>query len=408
MRVQWIIILSLLTLVASAQSDRTKGVEKQKKMLLTEIYNTTKLLDENKQATRNVLSRLNLINKQIDARKQLINILEKEITILDEETLLKNSEIENLEKQLKLKKDNYAASVQKIYKHKNNQDPLLFILSANDFVQSFHRTLYLKKYTAWNKNQTEEIIRHQNIINTERSMLNAQKREKAELVEDRKKEELQLRKEEEVQKTEAADLKKDAGKLQAEINKKKQQMELLNKEIERMISEEVAASRKAAKAQPKVVRKAETTNGFLMTKEELSLSSNFAQNKGNLPFPLKGSYKIVSHFGKQSYAGTGMKNVVSNSNGIEIETTQGNVARAVFDGIVSAVSIIPGFQTSVIIKHGNYITFYSYLDQLYVKKGDTVKAGQNIGKIYSGDSTILYFELRKERTKINPEPWFKR
>jgi septal ring factor EnvC (AmiA/AmiB activator) len=408
MRVQWIIILSLFTLVASAQSGRTKTVEKQKKALLTEIYNTTKLLDENKKATRNVLSRLNLINQQIDARKQLINILEKEITVLDEETQLKNAEIENLERQLKLKKDNYAASVQKIYKHKNNQDHLLFILSANDFVQSFHRTLYLKKYTAWNKNQTEEIIRQQNTINAERFMLDAQKKEKAGLMEDRRKEEMQLRKEEEAQKSEAAGLKKDAGKLQAEINKKKLQMELLNKEIERMISEEVAASRKAAKAQPKVVRKAETTNGFLMTKEEQSLSSNFAQNKGNLPFPLKGSYKIVSHFGKQNHAGTGMKNVVSNSNGIEIETTPGNMARAVFDGVVSAVSILPGFQTSVIIKHGNYITFYSYLDQIYVKKGDTVKTGQNIGKIYSGDSTVLYFELRKERTKMNPEPWFKR
>ncbi|MCL1937717.1 MAG: peptidoglycan DD-metalloendopeptidase family protein [Candidatus Azobacteroides sp.] len=403
-KIQWFIFFLWFPCTLAAQSDRTQEIEIQKNALLTEIDNTSKLLNENKKTTKSIQGRLSIITQQIGARKQLIGVLEKEMTLLNDNIQVKEQQIQALEKKLQQKKRNYIVAVRKIYEHKNNQDQLLFILSANNLVQSFRRTLYLKKYVDWSKQQADEIAVQQSAIVAEKEALNAQKREKERLAASRKTEELQLEKEENSKKTEIADLQKDAQKMQDEIAVKKKQMAALNREIDRIISENVAASRKAAIAQPEVVRKAETTGGYLMTKEEQSLSSSFAQNKGKLPFPVRGSYKIISHFGQQQYFG--LKNrVVSNSNGIEIETTRGNVAKAVFEGEVTAIVLVPGLQTSVFIKHGNYYTFYSYLEQVYVKKGDKVKTGQDIGKIFSDDSTVLYFELRKDMEKINPEPW---
>jgi septal ring factor EnvC (AmiA/AmiB activator) len=404
MKSQWLIFFLLGTVTVLAQSDRTREVEMQKKELLAEIDNTNRLLNENKKTTKTIQNRLDIITQQIGARKQLIGILEKEITLLDGEIQSKELQVQKLEKKLQQKKKNYAVAVRKIYTHKNNQDQLLFILSADNMMQSFHRTVYLKRYMDWSKEQAREIVVQQNAIAAEKAALNARKKEKELLAASRKTEEIQLQKEENTKKSEVADLQKNAKKLQGEINAKKKQIAALNRVIERIIAENVAASRKAAKAQPNVARTADSTNGYLMTSEEQSLSSSFAQNKGRLPFPVRGSYKIVSRFGQQQYYG--LKNrVVSNSNGIEIETAPGNVAKAVFDGEVTAISLIPGFQTSVIIKHGNYYTLYSYLEQVYVKKGDTVKTGQDIGKIFSDDLTILYFELRKDVTKLNPELW---
>jgi septal ring factor EnvC (AmiA/AmiB activator) len=143
-----------------------------------------------------------------------------------------------------------------------------------------------------------------------------------------------------------------------------------------------------------------------MTKEERDLSANFASNKGKLPFPLKGNYKIVERFGKQQYGN--LKNVRFNSNGIKLKTTAGNTAKAIFNGTVSRIFVVQGSQTSVIIRHGNYLTLYSNLEQVYVKNGDHVKTGQDIGKIYTDtedNSTVLYFELRKELIKLDPVKW---
>jgi septal ring factor EnvC (AmiA/AmiB activator) len=407
MKIQWIVLLLLFSLTVSAQSIRTKELEKQRKALTAEIENTNKLLTENKKSISNILGHLNLVVQQINARKQLLAILEKEVNVLDEEIKFKELQIRKSEKDLNLKKKNYATSVQKMYKQKNNQDQLLFVLSADNLAQSFRRMLYLKEYSNWRKKQAEEIITQQHKFVVEKQNLLASKSEKEALAAIKKREEDKLHQEEDARKTEVAGLQKNAKKLQTEMDKKKKQAAALDREIEKIIAEEIAKAKKAAKTDPKVVRKAETEGGYAMTKEEQTLSSNFAGNKGRLPFPLKGNYRIISRFGQQPYGE--WKNTQYISNGIEIKTTPGNTAQAVFDGIVTRIFVVPGFQNSVIIRHGNYLTLYSYLEQVSVKQGDQVKTGQNIGKIYTdteeGGSTVLHFEIWKEQTKLNPEPW---
>ena len=408
MKVQLIfILLLLLSFTLSAQSVRTKELENQRNILLIDIANTNQLLSENKKSVSTILNRLTLVAQQITSRKKLVDVLAKEMEVLNEEIAFKERQIANLEKSLQQKKENYAAGIRKIYRNKNNHDQLLFILSADDFAQSFRRMLYLKEYTNWRKKQAEEIVLEQNRLTQEKETLEKNKKEKEVLASLKRNEEKELQKEEGTRKTEMANLQRNARQLQANLTKKQKQAATLNKEIERIIKEEVAAAQKAVTSQPNTQRQAATAGGYAMTREEQALSANFESNRGRLPFPLKGNYKIVSRFGQQQYGN--LKNVVYNNNGIEIETTPGNMAKAVFDGVVTRVFVVPGFQNSVIVRHGNYLTLYSYLEQVIVKQGDKVKTGQDLGRIYTdkekGNSTVLHFELWKEQSKLNPEPW---
>jgi septal ring factor EnvC (AmiA/AmiB activator) len=145
-----------------------------------------------------------------------------------------------------------------------------------------------------------------------------------------------------------------------------------------------------------------------MDKAEEQLSGSFEKNKGKLPYPVTGSYVIIGRFGRQQQS----TYVETINNGIDLQTKPGAEARAVFDGVVSRVFIVPGYNSSVIIRHGNYLTVYTNLSDVYVKAGDAVKTRQAVGKIFTdsanGNMTKMQFQLWKETTKLNPEPWLAR
>jgi len=402
------LLLSAFSLSAQ-QSIRIRELEKERQALSTSIDESNRLLKENTLTMSNALTRLNLLIQQINSRNKIIQLLTQEIASLDDEIDFKEMQTKTLEKELGAKKQRYAASIRKMYLHKNNMDNLLFILSSQNFTQSFHRIMYLKAYSGWQKKQAEEITEKQNIIDRERSLLVASRNEKLNLLNTRQSEENKLAKEEENKKAEVKTLEKNKKKLQQDLAKKEKQAKALNQQIEKIIAEEVLKSQKAAKAEKSENRTAEVKGGYEMTKSEQTLSSTFADNKGKLPFPLKGTYKIVGFFGVHQYKE--LSKTVFNNNGINIETTSGNEACAVFNGVVSRVFILPGYNNSIIIRHGNYLTLYANLEQVYVKQGDTVKTGQAIGKIYTdkeeGNSTLLHFEIWKEHTKLDPLTWIK-
>ncbi|GHV25284.1 peptidase [Bacteroidia bacterium] len=403
MRIYGIILFCFLS-IFSATAQSTNDLEKQRKAIAAEIEKNNQLLNENKKSISNALGNLNLVAKQIDSRKKMVNVLTKEIDVLDSDIQRKKARLQTMENNLSTKKENYSTSVRKMYKQKSNQDQLLFIISADNLSQSFRRMLYLKEYANWRKQQAEEIAEQQRQVRAEQQELQKTKANKQNLAQIKLSEEEKLIKQEKAKKAEVANLQKNSKKLQTEIDKKKQQAKELDNRIARIIAEEVAAAQKKSQNQTGVERKAETKGGYAMTKEEKNLSSNFASNKGRLPFPLKGNYRIVGRFGQQQYGE--LKNVQYNSNGIEIKTTAGNTAKAVFNGEVTRVFTVPGFQNSVIVRHGNYLTLYSYLSHVSVRQGEKIKTGQDIGKIYTNDNeTILHFELWKEQTKLNPEPW---
>lgn len=422
-------ILLLFTLSVAAQnSARVKQLERQRKEALAEIEETNKLLKETTRTAKNSLSRLNLLSNQLLNRKKVLSILTQEMDALDKQIETTRSEIRTLENELNTKRENYKKSIQTIHKRRTSQDKLLFILSAENFAQSMRRMRYLREYGNWQKKQAVEIIEKQKEIELKQKELQKTRSEKQTLAQVREQEKNKLQQEESSQKVEVQQLNKKQKELQAELRKKRQQAAALNKQIEKLIAEEIARAEEAARkaererqaaaakgdkkdpAKDAEKRVAETKGGYAMTQAEQKLSSDFASNRGRLPAPVNRKYTIVAFFGEQQHQE--LKNVRTNNNGIDLQVTPGTDAQAVFNGEVTRVFVVPGYNNSVIVRHGNYLTVYSNLSQVYVKQGDKVSTRQALGKIFTdtedSNSTILHFQLWKERTKLNPAPWISR
>lgn len=428
----WIVIFLILLAPAYAQkSDKVRQLEKQRKEALAEIETTSQLLNETKQTAKNSLNRLNLLSQQILSRKKVISILNQEIDAINGQMNKMNHEITQLERELGNKRANYSKSAQSIYKRHSSQDKLLFILSADNFAQSLRRMRYLREYADWQKRQANDIIDKQKVINQKKVELEKTRSAKLTLLGTREDENKKLVSEESSQKEEIQQLNKKQKKLQAELRKKQRQAQALNRQIERQIAAEIARAEAEAKAAREKAererrarekaapgsksssepireeRVADTKGGYAMTKAEKQLSDNFANNRGRLPYPVTGSHTIVASFGEQQHQE--LKYVRTSNSGIDIQTSPGSDARAVFNGEVTRVFVVPGYNNSIIIRHGNYLTVYSNLSEVYVKAGDRVSTRQAIGRIFTdtedGNTTILHFQLWKEKTKLNPAPW---
>lgn len=408
--------------VKAQNSAAVKKLERQRKEALADIEQTNKLLQETSKSAKNSLNRLNLLSKQIQSRKQVIGLLNQELDAIEKDILGLQADIRLLKSQLSQKQANYGKSMRGMYKRRSAQDKLLFILSAENFGQSLRRMRYLREYASWQKRQAEEIIAKQQEIAAKQRAMEKTRAEKRALLDVRQTESKKLQTEEAAQQAEVKELNKKQSSLKAELKEKRRQAEALNRQIEKQIAEEIARAEAAAKAArekaakgkkqegnaangSKEERVAATKGGYAMTKAERQLSDNFGNNRGRLPYPVTGRHTVVATFGEQQHAQ--LKYVRTSNSGIDIQSDPGADARAVFNGVVTRVFVIPGYNNSVIVRHGNYLTVYSNLSQVYVKAGDSVATRQSIGKIYSDpeEGTVLHFQLWKEKTKLNPLPW---
>ena len=406
MRYVWFILFICLFGVVSAQnSARVQALEKQRKEALAEVERINGLIAQTQATTKDYLRRLNLLSEQILSRKKVISLLGQEVEAINAQMNEMSQQIHRLEGELKEKQQNYGKSVRSMYRRQASQDKLLFILSAENFAQSLRRLRYLREYAAWQKRQASEIVEKQTEITQKRNALTQTRQEKQQLLAQQEKERKQLQTEENNQQKEVKALNKKKSQLQAQLREKRKQAQQLDRLIQEQIAREIAEAnrKKAADKQ----RKADVKGGYAMTKAEKALSDNFASNRGRLPYPVAGSYTIVSRFGEQQHEQ--LKYVRTNNNGIDIQTTPGTDARAVFKGVVTRIFTVPGFNHSIIVRHGNYLTVYSNLSQVYVKTGDRVDTRQALGRIFSDpeehNATILHFQLWKEKTKLNPAPW---
>ncbi len=249
------------------------------------------------------------------------------------------------------------------------------------------------------------------------------------MLKEREGEKVKLEAQEKEKRILVANLQKKQRGLQNEINKKRREANQLNARIDKLIAEEIERARKRAQEEARreeaARRKAQGKEGqsagtgaktkskplevYTMSKADRELSGNFAANRGKLPMPISGAYIITSHYGQ--YAVEGLRNVKLDNKGIDIQGKPGAQARAIFDGKVAAVFQLNGL-FNVLIRHGNYISVYCNLSSASVKSGDTVKTKQHIGEVFSDGTdngrTVLHFQLRREKEKLNPEPWLNR
>ena len=407
-----------------AQSNKLiRELEQRHSELQKQIAEQESLLTTTKKDVGSQLNGLATLTGQIKERKKYIDTLTNEVNLVEKELHSLNRQLSVLERDLKDKKQKYEASVQYLQKNRSIEEKLMFIFSAENLAQTYRRLRYVREYATYQRLQGEDLKNKQQETDNKRQELQSVKDAKQKLLAEREAEKGKLEKQEKEKRTLVSALQKKQKNIQSELNKKRQQATQLNNRIDKLIAEEIerarkeaeAEARKEAKAKGKTTEKKTTTtaksstSGFTMSKADVALSSDFASNRGKLPMPITGSYIIVSHYGQ--YTVEGLRNVKLDNKGIDIQGQKGAQARAIFNGKVAAVFKLNGL-FNVLVRHGAYISVYCNLSSVIVKQGDTVVTKQELGAIFSniadGGRTVLHFQLRKEKDKLNPEPWLNR
>jgi septal ring factor EnvC (AmiA/AmiB activator) len=384
-------------------------LEHQRKEAIKEIELTTQLLDETGASAKASLNRLNLLTQQLQSRRKVIALLGQEVAGFDKKIHALNEEIGVLEKDLTATKEHYVKSMQsQQQEHRTAQYKMLLVLSAENLSQSYRRMRYLREYSDWQKEEAERIVRHQEEIARRRAELEESREEKQSLLAQREEESKQVEREEQEQRREVQALNRQQKDLQRHLQEQKRLADALNRQIEGVILEEAQGSGERTAQKTGAGSEAGRIE-YRMNEKEIHLSKDFASNKGKLPYPVTGGYAIVSRFGQHQHQE--LSYVRTNNNGIDIQTTAGSEARTIFHGVVTRIFVMPGFNNNVIIRHGDYLTVYCNLSEVYVKAGDPVTTRQLIGKIYAdperNNETILHFQLWKERIKLNPAQWLR-
>ena len=308
------------------------------------------------------------------------------------------NEISSLREQLKELKESYAAMVVKSYKSKSEQSRVMFLLSSDNFKQAYKRLQYIKQYANYQKEQGELIKVKTAKLQELNSDLLRQKQDKDKLVQENKQVKKQLEIELKEQEQLMASIRKNLNTYASQAKKKQQEIDKIDREIERLIREAIAASNK------KAGKTSTSSNTFVLTPEAKALARNFESNKGKLPWPVeKGVVKVK--YGNQPSPID--RNITIKSNGVRIATEKNAVVRAVFKGTVLAVISQKNGNPAILIQHGNYITVYKNLSKLYVEKGDEVDTKQQIGEVSTSleGETMLWFSLYDSNKPINPAIW---
>lgn len=429
----FVILISCLwlTVPLSAQSNKLiRELESKRGALQKQIAESESILKDTKKDVGSQLNGLAALTGQIEERKRYILAINNDVDAIERELNSLERQLRALEKDLKDKKKKYEASVQYLYKNKSIEEKLMFIFSAKNLGQTYRRMRYVREYATYQRLQGEEILKKQEQIRKKKAERQQVKAAKENLLKEREGEKAKLEEQEKEKRTLVANLQKKQKGLQSEINKKRREANQLNARIDKLINEEIERARKRAqeearreaaarkKAEGKesqsssstgTAEKSKPLDTYTMSKADRELSGNFAANRGKLPMPISGAYIITSHYGQ--YAVEGLRNVKLDNKGIDIQGKPGAQARAIFDGKVAAVFQLNGL-FNVLIRHGNYISVYCNLSSASVKIGDTVNTKQSIGQVFSDGTdngrTVLHFQLRREKEKLNPEPWLNR
>lgn len=391
-----VLILLLFGAVASAQDTRRQ--ESRKAALQKEIAEINRRLKENSQSSSRALTDLALVRRKISARQELIAESDREIQAFDDSVRVKQKEIDRLQARHDTLSLYYDRLVRSAYKNRDSRLWYMYILASENLGQAARRFGYLRGFSREMSAQAEKLRQTQAELEVEKERLAALKADAQSLRKQRQADVENLRSEESESATLVARLEKDRKKYQKDLAKKNREVEALNREIAAIIRRATSKSASGKKSPAKGGKSTSTT-------VDEALSNNFASNKGRLPWPAEGT--VVDSYGQHYHPV--YKNVkLPFNNGVTLAVARGTQAKAVFDGTVAQVVVIPGYNQCVLVQHGSYFTFYCKLKSVAVKAGDKVKTGTVLGTVdtISGEDQ-LHFQLWKERTPQNPETWLK-
>ena len=390
MRMKLLHILVLLCVSVGAVAQNTAVQEEKKARLEREIAIIDKQLAENASKSNTMLADLTLIRKKVANRKALVEESDREIRKLNDDIYLTQRQINRIQARIDTLTAHYARLVRSAYKNRDARVWYMYMLASDNLGQAFRRFGYFKNLSNQMKDEAQEIRNEKEVLEQERVRLGELKQEAEKVKADRVKELDALKKDEAKADKVVKQLNKDKKKYQQQLASKKKEVDALNREIERIVA---AAMKKSS------------GSGSDKTVVDTKLDAQFAKNKGKLPWPADGP--VVDRFGKHYHPV--YKNLqLPPNNGFDIALGKDTKIRAVFDGVVKQVMVMPGYNQCVMIQHGNYFTLYCKLKSIAVKEGDKVKTSDILGTIDTiNGQTQLHFELWKGSKPQNPEQWLK-
>lgn len=453
-----VLLLGLATISMYAQSDKSK-MQSRKSKLEKEIIELNRELEQTKLNKSANLNQLVLINKKISKREDLINEIEEEVGGIDSQVKNLNDTIYRITLNLSSLKAEYARIIYSTYRNRSAYNRLMFIFASHNFNQAYKRLKYLQQYTSYRKEQVKSINETQQVLAAKKLEFERQKSSKLQLKHAQEKERNELANEKTQKDEKVKNLTSQEKTLLVKLRNNEVALNKLQIAIENVVAAEIkkaneekarkaanlANERKAtAEAERKAKAKAESenksksktesgkkiaepkaepiarveetrttaakaapasSNSMSVSAEDVALSGSFAGNKGRLPSPIdRGS--IISSFGEHPHAE--FQNIKIKNNGIDITSTPGAQAKVVFDGEISSIMFIANLNYVVIVRHGDYLSVYSNLESVSVKKGDKVKIRQSLGTVATGQGesrSRLHFELWQGTIVQNPASW---
>jgi septal ring factor EnvC (AmiA/AmiB activator) len=374
---------------------QTSGELKEKQQKLREdIKYKEKLLKQIEQDSKSSTTKIVLLNKKINQREELITSIKDEIYLIDEKIEENQDLVTAMQNDIVRLKEEYSKMVVQAYKTRNVSSKLMYIFASEDFGQAYRRLKYLQQLSDYRKRQAQAIILTQSSLERKRLALEEQRKEKNSVLNSQNQEKLTLNRERQEKESELKKLSSKEVQYKKELAAAEKSANELKNLIKKAIEREIAARNEVAGT---------TGSTYNLTPEARELGNNFVANKGKLPWPVdKG--EITAYFGEQPHPF--LKGITVKNNGISISTTGNSRARAVYDGEVSKIIILPGAGKVVMVRHGEYISIYTNLKETFVNTGDKVKTKEEIGVIISDKGkTEFEFQLWKGTTLMDPSYW---
>ena len=389
--------MGFVIIQAQQTSKKQKELEVQRLRLKKEIKQINSILFNNIKTRKSALTQVEDLQVKLNVRLELIKVTNEQANLLTTRISINERNISTNRLELRNLKDEYANLIQKSYESKSLQNRLMFLFSSESFLQAYKRVQYLKQYASYRRKQGKAIANKTKLLQELNQTLNNEKAEKILLIEENRLVQQQIEKDAQDQKSLIKTLERKQTSLASQISKKEKQQKAIDREINRLIREAIAASNKA------LGKKRKKT--FQLTPEAKLIADNFKANKGRLPWPLEKGV-VVQGFGRQRHPV--VKTTTIQSNGVILATEPLAQVRAVFEGEVMSVIVIKGSNPSVLIRHGNFITLYTNLAKLYVTKGEKVNAKQAIGEVFTNlqtGKTQFQFGIFNNVNALNPKEW---
>jgi septal ring factor EnvC (AmiA/AmiB activator) len=415
-----------------AQQQSQKELQNKKNKLNDDIKQLNSQLKQTKANKKSQINTIVVINTKLKVREELIGTINQELFQINEAIRQNVEEINQLVNNLTKLKAEYAKMIYFAQRNQDSYTKIMFLFSSGNFNQAYMRIKYFQQYATFRKKQAEEIVSTQRVITGKLTELENQRHSKNVLLGNEVEQKQQLSGEKQQQEIVLSELQQQEKELKKELEKKKVDAQnlqiaikkLIEAEIKRKLEESIKIAKEKAEKADKIAKTEKGKNDNIdkpiktaintktvsiktyapeLTAEAEALGADFSSNRGKLPWPVS---KGVICQGYGEYEHPAIKGFMMNNNGVEICANKGSQARSVFGGEVTSIAVSPTGGKLIIIRHGEYLSVYMNIGEVFVKQGQKVTIKQVIGTIQDEDGkTSMNLQIWKGQKTMDPKGW---